>query len=79
MPDINFGPFCLDASATRLVRDGAEVKLRPQALEALRVLLRHQGPFFSLQLADAGVGATIIAHQRAESPPTGDSFLVAQI
>ena len=43
MADIVFGPFSLDAAATRLLRDGAEVRLRPQALQALRVLLRHGG------------------------------------
>ena len=41
MAEIVFGPFSLDIGATRLLRDGAEVRLRPQALQALRVLLRH--------------------------------------
>jgi len=41
--DIRFGPFTLDASATRLERDSQEVRLRPQGLVALRVLLRHAG------------------------------------
>ena len=43
MADIRFGPFTLDASATRLERDGLEIRLRPQGLLALRVLLRHAG------------------------------------
>src|SRR3954470_3194848 len=41
--DIRFGPFTLDASATRLERDGREIRLRPQGLLALLALLRHAG------------------------------------
>ncbi len=43
MADIRFGPFTLDGLATRLERDGREIRLRPQGLLALRVLLRHAG------------------------------------
>jgi DNA-binding winged helix-turn-helix (wHTH) protein len=43
MTDITFGPFSFDASAARLMRGASEVKLRPQARRALRVLLRHPG------------------------------------
>src|SRR5260370_16953053 len=43
LADIIFGPFSLDFDATRLLRDGREVRLRPQGLLALRVLLRHGG------------------------------------
>jgi DNA-binding winged helix-turn-helix (wHTH) protein len=64
MPDIIFGPFCLDAAATRLLRDGAEVKLRPQALEALRVLLRHQGGTirYEQMIAEAWHGIIVSRH-----------------
>jgi tetratricopeptide (TPR) repeat protein len=40
---IAFGPFCLDADAPRLLRDGVEVELRPQALHALRTLVQRSG------------------------------------
>jgi DNA-binding winged helix-turn-helix (wHTH) protein len=40
---IAFGPFCLDISANRLTRAGAQLELRPQALYALRTLLHHSG------------------------------------
>ncbi len=43
MAEIIFGPFSLDFGATRLLRDGQPVKLRPQGLATLRVLLRHSG------------------------------------
>jgi tetratricopeptide (TPR) repeat protein len=40
---IAFGPFCLDTEAPRLLRDGVEIELRPQALHALRVLVQSSG------------------------------------
>ena len=40
---IAFGPFCFDTEAPRLLRDGMELELRPQALHALRVLVQSSG------------------------------------
>ena len=40
---IVFGPFCLDTEAPRLLRDGVELELRPQALHALRALIQNTG------------------------------------
>ena len=40
---IAFGPFCLDTEAPRLLRDGIELELRPQALHALRALVQSSG------------------------------------
>jgi tetratricopeptide (TPR) repeat protein len=40
---IAFGPFCLDTEAPRLLRDGVELELRPQALHALRTLVQNSG------------------------------------
>ena len=64
MPDIVFGPFNLDASATRLLRDGAEIRLRPQALQALRVLLRHSGRTirYEQMIAEAWQGTVVSRH-----------------
>ena len=64
MPDIVFGPFNLDASATRLLRDGAEIRLRPQALQALRVLLRHSGRTirYEQMIAEAWRGTVVSRH-----------------
>jgi DNA-binding winged helix-turn-helix (wHTH) protein len=38
-----FGPFCLDAASSRLLRDGLEIEARPQALHVLRVLVQNSG------------------------------------
>ncbi len=32
MPEITIGPFTLDTASGRMLRDGAEIRLRPQAL-----------------------------------------------
>ena len=61
---ITFGPFSLDASATRLLRDGVEVRLRPQALRALKVLLVHGGPWarYEQMIAEAWRGTVVSQH-----------------
>jgi DNA-binding winged helix-turn-helix (wHTH) protein/Flp pilus assembly protein TadD len=40
---IAFGPFCLDATNSRLLRDGVELDIRPQALQVLQVLAQNNG------------------------------------
>jgi DNA-binding winged helix-turn-helix (wHTH) protein/tetratricopeptide (TPR) repeat protein len=40
---ISFGPFSLDAAESRLLRDGVEVDIRPQALHVLNVLVQTSG------------------------------------
>jgi DNA-binding winged helix-turn-helix (wHTH) protein len=62
--NVTFGPFSLDPSAARLLRDGAEVKLRPQAVHALRVLLRHRGEFIDYDrlIAEAWGGTFVARH-----------------
>ena len=40
---ISFGPFRLELSATRLLKNGAELELRPRAFRALSVLIQNQG------------------------------------
>ena len=64
MSDVSFGPFNLDFAATRLLRDGADVKLRPQALQALRVLLRHGGHAvgYEQMIAEAWQGTFVSRH-----------------
>ena len=64
MAEIVFGPFSLDIAATRLLRDGAEVRLRPQALQALRVLLRHGGETirYEQMIAEAWDGTLVSRH-----------------
>jgi DNA-binding winged helix-turn-helix (wHTH) protein/Tfp pilus assembly protein PilF len=61
---VTFGPFSIDPTSARLLRDGAEVKLRPQAVHALRALLRHRGSFIGYEqlIADAWGGAFVARH-----------------
>jgi hypothetical protein len=64
MAEFTFGPFTLDATAARLSRDNAEVRLRPQALQALLVLLRHGGrPIgYDQMIAEAWRGTFVSRH-----------------
>ena len=41
--EIALGPFRVDLAETRLLRDGVQLGLRPQAFRALEVLLRNHG------------------------------------
>ncbi len=61
---VTFGPFSLDPSAARLLREGAEVKLRPQGGHALRALLRHRGSFIGYDqlIAEAWSGTFVARH-----------------
>jgi DNA-binding winged helix-turn-helix (wHTH) protein len=64
MAEIIFGPFNLDTAATRLLRDGVEVRLRPQALQALKVLLIHSGCTmrYEQMIAEAWDGTLVSRH-----------------
>src|SRR5258706_13955900 len=64
MSEIIFGPFSLDFAATRLLRDGREVRLRPQGLLALRVLLRHGGDTvrYEQMIEEAWNGTNVSRH-----------------
>src|SRR4249920_2610001 len=61
---ITFGPFSLDASATQLLRDGVDVRLRPQALRVLKVLLVHSGQWvrYEQMSAEAWEGTLVSQH-----------------
>jgi DNA-binding winged helix-turn-helix (wHTH) protein len=64
MGDLSFGPFELDSAASRLLRDGIEVKMRPQAFAALRTLVSHPGRFLSYDqfIEEAWVGTAVSRH-----------------
>ena len=64
MPEITIGPFTLDTHSGRMLRDGAEIRLRPQALQALEVLLRHTGRPVSYEqmIAEAWKGTHVSKH-----------------
>src|SRR2546423_5843943 len=62
--ELIFGPFTLDRAATRLLRDGRDVKLRPQGLAALRVLLKHGGDTvrYEQMIQEAWQGTIVSRH-----------------
>ena len=59
-----FGPFCLDLANARLLRDGAEVELRPQAFQALWVLLQNGGrpADYQQMIREAWTGVVVSRH-----------------
>ena len=62
--EIRFGPFLLDVAASRLMRDGTEIRLRPRAFHVLKVLLLHRGQpvGYELMLAEAWQGTYVSRH-----------------
>ena len=61
---IAFGPFSFDTEAPRLLRDGMELELRPQALHALRVLVQSSGRCVDYQdmIGEAWHGISVSRH-----------------
>ena len=61
---IPFGPFCLDAANSRLLRDGLEMEVRPQALHVLQVLVQNSGRHVSYDqmIQEAWNGTVVSKH-----------------
>jgi DNA-binding winged helix-turn-helix (wHTH) protein len=61
---IPFGPFCLDAARPRLLRDGIEIDVRPQALRVLQVLVQNSGRHVSYEqmIHEAWNGTSVSKH-----------------
>jgi tetratricopeptide (TPR) repeat protein len=61
---IAFGPFCLDTEAPRLLRDGLEQELRPQAFHALWTLVRNSGRCVDYEgmISEAWHGISVSRH-----------------
>jgi DNA-binding winged helix-turn-helix (wHTH) protein/tetratricopeptide (TPR) repeat protein len=64
MAELTFGPFTLDDTGVRLLRGRGEVRLRPRAFHALRVLLAHRGQPVSYEqlTAEAWEGTFVSQH-----------------
>jgi len=64
MSEITFGPFTYRAGTGRLVRERTDVRLRPQALHVLGVLLRHRGQVIGYEqlMAEAWQGTFVSRH-----------------
>jgi len=61
---ISFGPFRLDTASSRLTRDGEEVGIRRQALQALRILVENPGHFidYDQMIQQAWEGVVVSRH-----------------
>ena len=64
MADLTFGPFALDTKAARLVRQGRGIRLRPQAIRALEVLVASPGRCVDYDelMAEAWRGVAVSRH-----------------
>jgi DNA-binding winged helix-turn-helix (wHTH) protein len=64
MSDVVFGPFVFEMADMRLLRDDAELRLRPQARRVLRVLLLHRGHTIGYEqmMAEAWEGTFVSRH-----------------
>ena len=62
--EYSFGPFLLDTTASRLTREGVEIRLRLRAFHSLRVLLQHHGEFvgYEAMMAEAWEGTHVSRH-----------------
>jgi tetratricopeptide (TPR) repeat protein len=61
---ISFGPFCIDVATARLLREGADVDLRPQACHALQVLIQNSGQYvdYERMIHEAWNGTSVSKH-----------------
>jgi tetratricopeptide (TPR) repeat protein len=59
---VSFGPFSLDTATMQLSRGGAHLKLRPQAFQALQVLINHGGQYVNYeQLIQEAWGGNVVS------------------
>lgn len=68
-PRSSFGPFSLDLATRNILRDGLDLRLRPQAFDALRVLLHKAGRFVSYEelIREAWGGNVVSRHTVAST------------
>jgi DNA-binding winged helix-turn-helix (wHTH) protein/Flp pilus assembly protein TadD len=64
MAEFPFGPFVLNDATNQLLRNGAEVTIRPQAFAVLRALVAHPGRFLTHDqfMKEAWDGTTVSRH-----------------
>jgi DNA-binding winged helix-turn-helix (wHTH) protein len=64
MSTLSFGPFVMDLETRRVLRDGTDLRLRPRAFQALRVLLLNGGQYVDhdRMLADGWEGTIVSPH-----------------
>ena len=61
---VDIGPFSVDLATNRVLRDGAELALRPQAFRALKALIQNRGQYVDYQgmIAEAWDGTFVSKH-----------------
>ena len=64
MADITFGPFTIDVDSGRVLRNGVDLRLRPQAFHVLRTLAAHGGRIidFDQIIREAWNGTIVSRH-----------------
>src|SRR5580698_11648780 len=64
MKQVVFGPFRMDVPASRLLRDGVELNLRPQVFHALKALLENTGRYvdYDQMIREAWDGTVVSRH-----------------
>jgi DNA-binding winged helix-turn-helix (wHTH) protein len=62
--DMTFGPFTIDVVGSRVLRDGIELRMRPQAFHVLRTLAAHGGRIIDLDqlMREAWGGTSVSRH-----------------
>jgi len=62
--EIEIGPFAVDLTTGRVLRDGVEIGLRPQAVRALKVLIQNNGQYvdYERMIAEAWDGIVVSRH-----------------
>src|SRR5438128_6298689 len=62
--EVEVGPFLVDLTTGRLLRDGTELFLRPQACRVLRTLMENRGQYvdFGHMISDAWDGTAVSPH-----------------
>jgi DNA-binding winged helix-turn-helix (wHTH) protein len=64
MADITFGPFTIDVDSGRVLRNGVDLRMRPQAFHVLRTLAAHGGRIidFDQIIREAWNGTIVSRH-----------------
>ena len=64
MADVTFGPFTIDLAGSRVLREGTELRMRPQAFHVLRTLAAHGGRIIDLEqlIREAWGGTAVSRH-----------------
>jgi DNA-binding winged helix-turn-helix (wHTH) protein len=62
--EVELGPFLIDLSNSRLMRDGVEIGLRPQACRVFKTLIQNRGQYvdYDRMIADAWDGTFVSPH-----------------